>query len=199
LVYFLAKIFHKSKPDEEDEAYLMSRIASGDSDAFQEILDLHMLAVYHFAYSILKDTATAEDITQETCIKLWKHSQSWMPNGRVRSWLFRIAHNLSIDEIRRRKPSLDIDNCVDSLSDQSQTGEERILESDISKSVKAALFQIPVRQRTALMLVYYSDFSNIEAAETMEVSVDALESLLSRGKIKLRELLKDQKNKLLEG
>ncbi len=195
----MAKSFHKVKPEEVDESYLMSRIALGDADAFQDILDRHMLAIFHFSYSILKDKAAAEDVTQETCVKLWKYSQSWTPNGKVRSWLFRIAHNLSIDEIRRRKPAVDIDSYSEILEDGVRSVEAAIQESEISSVIKAALFQVPIRQRTALMLVYYSEFSNIEAAETMGVSVDALESLLSRGKIKLRELLKDKKNKLLEG
>lgn len=59
----------------EDELALMTQIAAGSTDAFQIVLDAHMLAVYRFAYSILKDVSAAEDITQETCLKLLRHAK----------------------------------------------------------------------------------------------------------------------------
>ena len=183
----------------EDELVLMTQIAAGNSDAFQTVIDRHMLPVYHFAYSILKDVNTAEDITQETCVRLWKHARNWNPSGKIRSWLFRIAHNLCIDEIRKRKPHADIEVFAESIADHAQDTIRHIEETQTSATVKAALFQIPVRQRTAIMLVHYSDQSNKEAAETMGISVDALESLLARGRKALKELLDNQKEKIWEG
>jgi len=177
----------------------MNQIALGNSDAFQKILENHMLPIYHFAFSILQDSSSAEDITQETCVKLWKQAGKWKPEGKLRSWLFRIAHNLCIDEIRRRRPHADIDTFADSISDNSTTAPQRIEESESSKTIKQALFKLPVRQRTALMLVHYSDNSNREAAETMGISLDALESLLARGRKSLKELLTDHKETLWEG
>ncbi len=183
----------------EDELVLMSQIAKGNSDAFQTVIDEHMLPVYHFAYSILRDASTAEDITQETCVKLWNHAKNWTPNGKIRSWLFRIAHNLCIDEIRKRKPHADIDVFADSIADDAHDATHNIHESQISKTIKDALFSLPVRQRTALMLVHYSDCSNREAADTMDISIDAIESLLSRGRKSLKEKLNNHKDKLWEG
>ena len=183
----------------QDELVLMTQIAAGNTEAFQTVLDAHMLPVYRFAYSILKDVAAAEDVTQETCAKLWKHASNWNPSGKVRSWLFRIAHNLCIDEIRKRKPHADIDVFAESIADNGQDALSHMEESDVSRTVKDALFQIPVRQRSALMLVHYSDHSNKEAAETMGISVDALESLLSRGRKALKDLLSHHKDKLWEG
>lgn len=183
----------------DDEVVLMTQIASGNADAYRVVIDRHMLPVYHFAYSILKDVTTAEDITQETCVRLWKHAHSWNPSGKIRSWLFRIAHNLCIDEIRKRKPHMDIDVFADSIADQSFDTVRQIEETQMSQTVKQTLFQIPVRQRTAIMLVHYEEQSNREAAETMEISVDALESLLGRGRKSLKELLSNHKDKLWQG
>jgi RNA polymerase sigma-70 factor (ECF subfamily) len=180
----------------QDELVLMTQIAAGNTEAFQTVMDAHMLPVYRFAYSILKDVNAAEDVTQETCAKLWKHAYNWNPSGKIRSWLFRIAHNLCIDEIRKRRPHADIDTFADSIADKGQDVVAHMEESQVSKTVKDALFQIPVRQRTALMLVHYSDNSNREAAETMGISVDALESLLSRGRKALKDLLSNHKDKL---
>lgn len=185
--------------DGDDELVLMTQIASGNGDAFQTVIDRHMLPVYHFAYSILKDITAAEDITQETCVRLWKHAHNWNPSGKIRSWLFRIAHNLCIDEIRKRRPHADIDVFADSIADHAPDTVRQMEETQISQTVKQALFQIPVRQRTAIMLVHYSEQSNKEAAETMGISVDALESLLARGRKALKDLLSDQKEKLWQG
>lgn len=181
----------------QDELVLMTQIAAGNIEAFQTVLDAHMLPVYRFAYSILKDVSAAEDVTQETCTKLWKSAHTWNPTGKIRSWLFRIAHNLCIDEIRKRKPHADIDVFAESIADNGQDVVTHMQESEVSKTVKDALFQIPVRQRTALMLVHYSDNSNKEAADTMGISVDALESLLARGRKALKDLLNNHKEKLM--
>lgn len=182
--------------DGENELVLMTRIAEGNTAAFQTVLDAHMLPVYRFAYSILKDVSAAEDVTQETCLKLLRYAHNWNPSGKIRSWLFRIAHNLCIDEIRKRRPHVDIDIFAGSIADNGNDVVTQLEESEISKTIKEAMFKIPVRQRTALMLVHYSDHSNREAAETMGVSVDAVESLLSRGRKALKELLNDHKDKL---
>lgn len=183
----------------DDELVLMSQIAEGNTDAFQTVLDAHMLPIYHFAYSILRDVSAAEDITQETCVKLWNHAKNWTPDGKIRSWLFRITHNLCIDEIRKRKPHADIDVFADSIADNTGDAIHHIQESEVSRTIKDALFTLPVRQRTALMLVHYSDCSNREAADTMNISVDALESLLARGRKALKEKLNNHKDKLWEG
>lgn len=183
----------------EDDLVLMTQIAQGNTEAFQIVLERHMLPVFHFAYSILRDVTTAEDITQETCVKLWNQAGNWTSDGKLRSWLFRIAHNLCIDEIRRRKPHADIDSFADSIVDGNESAHDCIMQAETSQIVKDALFQLPVRQRTALMLVHYSDCSNREAAEAMEISVDALESLLARGRKALKDLLSSHKDKLWEG
>lgn len=183
----------------DDERVLMSQIAEGNVEAFQTVLDIHMLPVFHFSYSILRDTATAEDITQETCIKLLKFAKDWKPDGKIRNWLFRIAHNLCIDEIRKRRPHADIDIFADTIADSTHDAVAMVEKSQISRTVKDALFKLPIRQRTALLLVHYSDQSNKEAAETMGITVDAIEGLLGRGRRTLKELLNHHKDTLWEG
>jgi RNA polymerase sigma-70 factor (ECF subfamily) len=195
----LSKKIKLDQHNADDELILMREIALGNTDAFQTVLGLYAIPVFHFSYSILRDVHTAEDITQETHTKLWNHAKNWKQEGTIRSWLFRIAHNLCIDEIRRRKPHVDIDTFADSIADTAIDVTRKIEESQISKTIKSALFKIPIRQRTALMLVHYSDCSNREAANAMNISVDALESLLARGRKSLRELLSNHKDKLWEG
>ncbi len=177
----------------DEDLVLMTQIAAGNGEAYRTVLDLYTTPVFQLAYNILRNKEMAEDITQETFIRLWNNASKWRETGRIKSWLFRIAHNLCIDEIRRYKPSGNIDDFSEIIGSDDKLADEEMHESDISKTIKAAVLELPVRQKTALMLVHYSDCSNIEAAEIMEISVDAIESLLSRGRRSLKDKLKDKK------
>ena len=101
---------------------------------------------------------------------------------------------------RRRRPHADIDLFAESLADDTQTPTLRhIEETESSRMIKDALYELPVRQRTALMLVHYSDLSNREAATVMGISVDAIESLLARGRRTLKVLLSHHKEHMWDG
>lgn len=183
----------------EEEIRLMGLIAGGDRDAFALILDRYMPSVFRFSYGLLKDHALAEDVTQESYLRLWRGAANWNPTGRVQSWLFRIAHNLCIDEIRTRRPQVDIDGAEGLLPAALPSQEGRIDARQNTHWIMTALQTLPERQRAALMLVYYNDLSNIEAAEIMEISVDALESLLARGRRNLKDVLKGTQDRVREG
>jgi RNA polymerase sigma-70 factor, ECF subfamily len=185
--------------DHEYESALMRRIAAKDRDAFAEMMSHHMNNIFRFAYGITGDRALAEDMTQETYIRLWRNAGQWKPKGRVRSWLLRITHNLCMDSLRAMKPGVSIDALGDTLRSAAPDAGFLLHESQVSKIMKQALFELPERQRTALMLVHYSGCPQAEAADIMGISVDAFESLLARGKAGLRECLSGMKEELLEG
>jgi RNA polymerase sigma-70 factor (ECF subfamily) len=181
----------------EEERELMRRIVSGDKGAFRTVVNAYMSDIYRFACSIVGDAAKGEDIAQEACVRLWTRADKWAATGPLKNWLFSITHNLCMDYLRGVKihqPLEDIEFMVrDPANDPHQSMEEK----EHSHIVRQALLSLPERQRTALMLVYYSGFSNPEAARVMEVSVDAFESLLVRGRTGLRELLKSRRKTLL--
>ena len=172
-----------------DDAQLMADIAAGSRAAFGEFLERHVQDVFLFAFSILKDAAMAEDLTQETFTRLWRNAGQWAPTGRPKSWLLRIAHNLCIDALRRRKPEVELERADTLLPPVEASQEQALYRSEVALNIKAAMFQLPERQRAALMLVYYADCSNAEAAEIMTINIDALESLLSRGRKRMKDLL----------
>jgi RNA polymerase sigma-70 factor (ECF subfamily) len=185
-------------PDEEES--LMRRIADGDGDAYRLVMGTYMTDIYRFAYSIVGDAARAEDVTQETALRLWTKAARWNPPGRIKSWLFTIAHRLCVDELRRhRKQLVPLDDIAGFTSDAGETPHQALAGKQSSAIIKNALLRLPERQRTALMLVHYSDFSNGEAASIMKVSVDALESLLSRGRRELKFTLAGSRKNLLDG
>lgn len=186
--------------DPGEDFIRMAEIASGNTVAFRDVLDLYTIPVFHFALSLLKDKQIAEDITQEACLALWKYAPDWQPTGKIKSWLFRVAHNLSIDEIRKRRPHVDIDDVVDTLTEErTVSGFQALHDNDVARLVREAIAELPVRQRAALMLVHYDDYSNSEGAEIMGTSVDAFESLLARGRTSLKNRLRKHKSNLWEG
>jgi len=171
-----------------DDGALMALIANGDRNAFNTFLSRHLTAVVQFARRYLSSQADAEDIAQETFFRVWRKSATWQPQGHSpRSWIYRIAYNLCIDEIRRR-PAIPVSNGNDSCmqSDSLEMDMERdSAVSQLSRSLK----DLPERQRTAIALCALQGLSNKEAATAMEISIDALESLLSRGRRQLRARL----------
>ena len=186
----LSKLGVKVKEDET----LMRLVKKGDQKAFEELIDRHMRAIFRLSYSLLRDVGKAEDITQETFTTLWQQADSWQPTGQVQSWLYRIARNKSIDEIRARKVCVDIDDAE--LTNNEKSAYSNMFDSQVKNIIDLSLEKLPTRQSEAIILVHFLDNTNIKAAEMMGISVDALESLLARGRKKLKELLGDDKGSI---
>jgi len=181
-----------------DDTSLMASIADGDSIAFNLFLTRHLSAIVQFAKRYLFNLADAEDVAQETFIRVWRKAKTWQHQGHSpRSWLYRIAYNLCIDEIRRKPGSKQIDNEItDMLGDpESDSVENRAeKESDLNRLLHS-LKELPERQRTAISLCALQGLSNKEAAIVMDISVEALESLLSRGRRQLRNYIQNDREK----
>lgn len=173
----------------EDDAELIGRVQSGDHRAYRELCDRHVRGVHAFVYRMLGSRAEAEEVCQEAFLRLWKHADTFVARARPSTWLYRVAHNLAIDRLRRRRESshpLDI---------EAVPGSERpslhLHDKQVAEAVERALGELPERQRAAISLVHYQGMSNAEAAEVLSVKVRALESLLARGRQQLRERLAD--------
>ncbi|MDH3234929.1 MAG: RNA polymerase sigma factor [Alphaproteobacteria bacterium] len=179
----------------EADAELMRRVAAGDAAACRFLVDRELPAIIAFAYRMLASRSDAEDVGQECFLRLWKASHKWRPDARVRTWLHRVAHNLCIDRIRGRKPSDPIDAMELAADGPGPSG--ALQQTQVALLIDRAVAGLPERQRLAVALVHFQEFSNIEAAKIMDVSVEALESLLARGRRALRGALDDLRADLL--
>jgi len=181
-------------PDADDA--LVARVAGGDGRAWQAIVDRHAQSILGSAWYMLGDRTEAEDVAQETFIRLMGKAGSWQPGGaKLRTWLYRVAANLCIDRKRARRgePLDKVAERADPATDENAVGHA----IDVTRAVSRAMAELPDRQRQALALVHYQGLSNIEAAEALEVSVDALESLLARGRRAMRGALEPVHKDLL--
>lgn len=172
----------------ESDDSLIGRVNAGDDAAWRTLVDRHMGPVFGQAWRMLSDRAEAEDVAQETFVRLMRKAPDWQPGGaRLKTWLFRVAINLCIDRQRARRTVAldDAPEIADRASDPAAT--DRGI--DMRHAVGAALKDLPERQRAALVMAHYQGFSNIECAEALDLSVDALESLLARARRALRRTL----------
>jgi len=172
---------------------LMSQIQQQDEHALTLLVDRHLTALHAFARRMLGNTADAEDIVQEAFLRVWYRAHTWQPGqAKLSTWLHRIVHNLCIDLQRHRKGekmNINIETIQDELAAPSNTPEENLLGEQTSQQVECALQELPEKQRSAIILCHYQGMSNRQAAEVLNVSVTALESLMARGRKTLRQRL----------
>ena len=169
---------------------LVVRAGRGEPAAAQALVARKLPRITALAGRMLGDAVEAEDVAQETFLRAWKHAASWTAGpARFDTWLHRVALNLCYDRLRRKRelPTAEPPEQVDT----GPAPDRGLLAADVSRRVDEALQALPERQREAVVLCHYQDLGNIAAAEAMGVSVEALESLLSRGRRALRTALAD--------
>ena len=166
----------------------MAAVADGNSSAFDALVALHLDAIHGYLYRLTGSRHDAEDLAQETFLRLWKKAGSYEP-GRagVSTWLHSIAHNLSIDAFRKKREVLEPE--VREIEDRRADPAQQIDSSQQQALLEAAIAELPERQRAAILLCQVRGFSNVQAAGIMDLKVRALESLLARARRSLRESL----------
>ena len=172
--------------DSDDD--LVRGIAAGNQAAWGVLLARYLDRITGYAWHMLRDHAEAEDVAQETFMRLMNKAATWQPGGaKLSTWLYRVAINQCIDRRRAKRPE-----SIETVPDfAAEGGDENDLgrRLDMTNTVRKALATLPDRQMEAITLVHYQGMSNIEAASLLEVSVDALESLLARARRALRNEL----------
>ncbi len=171
----------------------ITRAANGDRAAQAALVNRNMPIIFRVAYRMLQDRAEAEDVTQETFLRAWKTLPDWQPKAKFSTWACTVALNLCRDRLRKKKPVL-----MDEVPERVDTAlrpEQALASQQAIGRIESKIAALPERQREALSLCALEGMTNIEAAETMDVSVRALESLLARA----RRALKAELNAELAG
>jgi RNA polymerase sigma-70 factor (ECF subfamily) len=184
-----------SVPSEE----LMAKVAEGDEFAFQILVHRHQSSVLNLIYRYLGDRTMAGDLAQEVFIRVWRAAKSYEPKARFTTWVYRIAANLCLNELKSAKgkkliplESEEEDGrriASENRFDVSPSPEDLLLAEERSRRISEALQSLPESQRMALILKRYEGLSYDEIARVMRCSVSAVESLLVRAKRNLQEKL----------
>jgi RNA polymerase sigma-70 factor (ECF subfamily) len=164
---------------------LVARAGKGDRAAAQALMARHLPKMLTVARRMLGNQAEAEDAVQDAFLKLWTHAARWQPGRALfETWLYRVVLNKCYDRLRR-KPVAKLDEAGE-VADPAPAADQLLHGSAVAKEIEVALADLPERQRAAIVLCHYQECGNIEAAEILGISVEALESLLSRGRRMLR-------------
>lgn len=184
-------------PDAAEDRILLARVARQDREAFRALTQRHVGAILALARRMLNDDAEAEDVAQETLLRLWRAGETLdLGSHGLRPWLRRVASNLCIDRVRRAKRVVVVDEVPEIAEPPRQMTE--LMEEDLAKRVDIALKALPERQRLALTLFHHEGLSQIEVGDIMGISDEAVESLLSRARRSLKVTLEREWRGLLE-
>ena len=174
-----------------EETGLLARVAAGEGEAFRGLVDRHLPTVWAIARRMLRDDAEAEDVAQETMLRLWRNAAGLElgPNG-LRPWLRRVASNLCIDRVRSRRNIQVVQEVPEESAPPAQV--RYLSERELGARVDAALQALPERQRLAITLFHYEGMSQIEVGDVLGISDEAVESLLARARRALKVALKEE-------
>ena len=179
----------------------MLRIKRGDRDAFAELVDAWQQPVLNFVTRTLRDPDEAEDVAQSVFVQIYRARERYQPSARFTAWLFTIARNCCLNELRRRSrhrtesldaPALDPENeAAPQFADpRGRTPDELALVDELELKVEAAVADLPETQRTALLLFQREELPYEDIAKILGVSLSATKSLIHRARETLKQRLK---------
>jgi RNA polymerase sigma-70 factor (ECF subfamily) len=187
--------------EHDPDAALMLRVKEGDSRAFAELVDKYKQPVMNLAYRMLRDATEAEDLAQNVFVQMHRSAHRYHVASKFSTWLFTIARNLCLNEIRRRSrhPSDSMDVPHPEQEDlpwhqfedtKTFSAPERMLHGELEEKIEAALVELPENQRVAILLCRQDELSYEEIAKVLGCSVSATKSLIHRGRETLKAKLK---------
>ena len=185
----------------DPDAALMLRTKRGDRAAFAELVEKYKQPVMNFVFRSLRDEIEAEDLAQNVFLQAWKSRARYRQTAKFSTWLFTIARNLCLNEIRRRSrhPAESIEEAHAEHEDQPRQQYEdksqiappdKLLHGALAQKIEEALAELPEAQRTAILLCRQDELSYEEIAGVLDCSLSATKSLIHRGRETLKEKLK---------
>ena len=186
----------------DPDVRLMLRVRDDDASAFEELVVRYQRRLITLLWSLIQDRDKAEELAQDVFLRVYRARSSYVPTAKFSTWLFTIAHNVASNALRslarRREVNITpdsndvatakpLDNMASAPSGLMPT--RQVAKAELAEVVRAAVDSLNERQRMALLLARFEHMSYAEIGETMELSVQAVKSLLSRARENLRILL----------
>jgi RNA polymerase sigma-70 factor (ECF subfamily) len=188
-------------PNIDPDAALMLRVKQGDTAAFTELVEKYKQPVMNLVYRTVRDATEAEDVAQNVFVQVYKSAPRYKSTAKFSTWLFTIARNLCLNEIRRRTrhPAESLDAPHPEQEDQplhqfedkkTFSPPDSLLHGELAGKIEQAMADLPENQRSAILLCRQEELSYEEIAEVLGCSVSATKSLIHRGRETLKERLK---------
>ena len=188
---------------DDPDAVLMLRVQRGDTSAFAELVDKYKQPVINVVFRTLRDGSEAEDVAQAVFLQVYKSAHRYQPTAKFTTWLFTIARNLCLNEVRRRArhpaesleagfPTEGGDELQARQFEDHRTASptDALLHGELEEKVRNAVAALPETQRTALALCRQEELSYEDIARVLGCSLSATKSLIHRARETLKERLK---------
>jgi len=180
------------------EQRLVRLARKGDTRAFAEIVDLYKDKIFHLAYRMLSNRHEAEDVVQDTFLRVYRNLDRYDETQKFSTWIYRIGTNLCIDRLRKRKPNYSLDAEMNDqegidgyamIPSDNRTPETYLLVSETQKMVHEAIESLPAKYKTVMVLRYLKDMSLQEISDVLDMPVTTIKTRVHRGREFLRKKL----------
>ncbi|MGO0058790.1 RNA polymerase sigma factor SigW [Brevibacillus fluminis] len=181
------------------EKRLTARAKRGDRDAFVELIEIYKDKIFQLAYRMVGNRQEAEDIAQETFLRVYANLHTYDDSYKFSTWIYRIATNLCIDRGRKKRPDFSIDEEAEGtegldwhsrLSSKEQTPEEQVVTQELQETVQDALSKLAPKYRSVMVLRYIEDLSLQEISEVLKLPITTIKTRIHRGREALRSKLR---------
>jgi RNA polymerase sigma-70 factor, ECF subfamily len=178
-------------------ANMVAQVKKGDQEAFEGIVDLFKDKIYRHCYRMVGNGHEAEDLAQETFLRAYRNINKYNSEFKFSTWIFRIATNLCIDRLRKKKPDYYLDAEVpgtegatmySQLSTEGPLPEDVVTENEQWNELQAEIMKLPEKYRTAIVLKYVEDLSLEEISQIMDIPVPTVKTRIHRGREALKKV-----------
>jgi RNA polymerase sigma-70 factor (ECF subfamily) len=185
------------------EARLVALARDGEREAFAELVEIYKGKLFQLAYRMLNNRQEAEDVVQDTFMRMHEHLERYDDSHKFSTWIYRIATNLCIDRLRRKKAAYSLDADVSEgdgldgysvLQSPDYTPEQEFILSERQQVVRQAMDALPVKYKSAMALKYYQDLSLQEISDILHIPVSTVKTRIHRGRDYLRRRLEKEKD-----
>lgn len=183
------------------EARLVRLARNGDRQAFEELVEMYKDKIYHLGYRMLSNSMEAEDVTQDTFLRVYMNLDRYDENQKFSTWIYRIGTNLCIDRLRKRKPTYSLDaempegdgtDWYSLLKSDQDTPEEEIVLSETQDQIRSAIETLPEKYKSVVILRYLHDMSLQEIGDVLGMPVTTVKTRVHRGREFLRKKLEPE-------
>jgi len=169
----------------------IKKLKEKSEDEFERFFKVYLNRIYTVVYRIVRNPATAEDLTQEVMMKVYNNIHKFEEQSQLSSWVFRIAYNHAVSHLRRNKDTESIEDYETRIEDGSGKHLDNLQKEELSDYVKEKLMELPENYRVALTLYHFKELPYEEIAYTMGINIGTVKTYIHRGRNELKILLGD--------
>lgn len=185
---------------ETNDSELLAEYLNGDDKALHGLIKHYLKPIYNYTYRLSGNASDAEDITQETFIKVWRHAKKFDPNQNFKTWLFTIAHRSTIDLLRKKKRFVFSDFArddeeslfADTIADSEPLPDELFAQAEEKAVIEHLIAQLSPTHQEVLLLYYTEELTFDEIGKVLGKSLNTVKSQHRRALTQLRKLLDAQ-------